>query len=555
MQAARDILLLAAEDAFEFERWRESGPVIGDIDPEARAAEIAEFEALAIPMPSELDSLRRELEHAPKVREAIRNSAVALRRNGRATASSLVALGPQQLMHPHAMGAFGWHNSAMSAMSAMPSMAGMPGMAGMLDPRLAGLLGMDPRMVAQMAARAGQESTRIDEAELEPPPRTRRSRERKLADITVVASDGPLAAEVVGRDRGVRDGHDDPDDLDDDDDDDDLDDEVEVRPSARKREPERRPTPARGEPRRARPAPAREWDDDDDETDSMLAAPIARPAAADRNTMILGGIAAGLVIALLWVAFGGDRGATPVTPEQPLAQQQQPPPPPAPAPAPAPAIDPNTGLPYGQVPAPVAAAPEPATPTSSARSSSRGSGVRGSSGTPASTPTSTPAGGGVNPFADYKTPADPAGIGPAPQPQPQPADATPPVPAPAPTDGSAPAPAPAPTEQPKPVEPPKSDDTLLTKSKMTPAIREVVVSKVGDLQACYQDAIVGKPDLAGKVVFVISIDQDGVVTKVDIGKDDVGYGVAKCSAKKIKRWTLPSAGIPIIFDLPFDFKS
>jgi hypothetical protein len=90
---------------------------------------------------------------------------------------------------------------------------------------------------------------------------------------------------------------------------------------------------------------------------------------------------------------------------------------------------------------------------------------------------------------------------------------------------------------------------------MTPAIREAVVSKVGDLQACYQDAIVGKPDLAGKVVFVISIDQDGVVTKVDIGKDDVGYGVAKCSAKKIKRWTLPSAGIPIIFDLPFDFKS
>jgi hypothetical protein len=77
---------------------------------------------------------------------------------------------------------------------------------------------------------------------------------------------------------------------------------------------------------------------------------------------------------------------------------------------------------------------------------------------------------------------------------------------------------------------------------MTPAIREAVVSKVGDLQACYQDAIVGKPDLAGKVVFTISIDQDGVVTKVDISKDDVGYGAAlKCSAKKLKRWTLPSA--------------
>lgn len=90
---------------------------------------------------------------------------------------------------------------------------------------------------------------------------------------------------------------------------------------------------------------------------------------------------------------------------------------------------------------------------------------------------------------------------------------------------------------------------------MTPAIRSAVVSKVGELQACYQDAIVGKPDLAGKVVFTISLDDVGVVSKVQVTKDAVGYGVAKCAAKKIRRWTLPSAGIPIIFDLPFDFKS
>ena len=90
---------------------------------------------------------------------------------------------------------------------------------------------------------------------------------------------------------------------------------------------------------------------------------------------------------------------------------------------------------------------------------------------------------------------------------------------------------------------------------MTPAIRQAVISKVGELQACYQDARVGKPDLAGKVTFTISLDQDGVVTKVQIAQDKIGYGVAKCSAKKIRRWTLPSAGIPIIFDLPFDFNS
>ncbi|MCA9700513.1 MAG: hypothetical protein KC431_23500, partial [Myxococcales bacterium] len=59
---AREILLLAAEDAFEFERLREAGPLTADIDPETTAAEIAEFEALGIPMPDELDGLRRELE-------------------------------------------------------------------------------------------------------------------------------------------------------------------------------------------------------------------------------------------------------------------------------------------------------------------------------------------------------------------------------------------------------------------------------------------------------------------------------------------------------------
>ena len=124
--SARDILLLAAEDAFEFERWRDAGPVTADIDPEVKAAEIAEFEALGIPMPSELDGLRRELEHAPKVRDAIRHSSLALRRSGRASASSLVALGPSQLM-PMGQGGMPW---------------GWP-------------MGMDPRLAARMGFAVG----------------------------------------------------------------------------------------------------------------------------------------------------------------------------------------------------------------------------------------------------------------------------------------------------------------------------------------------------------------------------------------------------------------
>jgi hypothetical protein len=569
--SARDILLLAAEDAFEFERWRDAGPVTADIDPEVKAAEIAEFEALGIPMPSELDSLRRELEHAPKVREAIRNSSLALRRSGRATASSLVALGPQQLM-PTGAGGMPW---------------GWP--MGM-DPRLAAA--MDPRIAARLAGYAGAEApeprgrksrvaaaAEIDEPEdrdeSEP---TMRARSRKVGGVV----SEPVEAELV-------------DDEDDEELDDEDDEEEDERPherahaKARPREPERREPKHRPAPKRARAAarPRDEWEDEDANDDRFESTIAPRPAPADqKTTWILGGISVAAVITLAVIAFDkkDDDGAAVAQQQQqqqPLQQQAAPVQPPPPVEAMA-GIDPATGLPFGQ--APVAPEPAPAVASSSGRRSSGVSAVRSSSGTTAAT--GTGAGAGVNPFASYKTPDDPSALG-----KPAAGGATPPAgggttqPAaggstPPPSDATTPpagtgdaagaaaagaaggaAATPPPTEQPKPAEeakpaePPKPEEPQLTKSKMTPAIREAVIGKVGDLQACYQDAVVGKPDLAGQVVFTISLDQDGVVKKVEIAKDEVKYGVAKCSAKKIQRWTLPSAGIPIIFDLPFDFKS
>ncbi|KIG14301.1 Vegetative cell wall protein gp1 [Enhygromyxa salina] len=545
MQAnAKEILLLAAEDAFEFERWRDAGPVTADIDPETRAAEVAEFEALGIPLPSDLDSLRRELEHAPKVREAIRCSAVAMRRSGRASASSLVALGPQQLM-PAGMGMpWGWPGGPM------------------MDPRL------DPRLAAQMGFVGGAAAGRGGGTNEDDEPRPRSKRERKLADATVVGADGgSIDAQVVG-DYDLDD-----DDADLDDFDDPEDDELE---RARQREAERRRKKRRAEARKARAARAREWDDDefdeDDGDDSMVA--VAASGAVDRNTWILGGVSAVAVIALLWIAFGdkkdqGDPAA--VDPAAQLAaqqEQQQPAPPAPPAPAAVP-IDPNTGLPYGQVPAPVADAPGVA---SGGGGGGRGGGGRGSAvrGSGGSAPAPASGAGGGTAFGGFKDVPGPPGTEPAPAAnggtQPAANGGTQPaanggtqaaanggavVPAPAPAPAPAPQPAAdTPAEPPKPAPP---EESLLTKSKMTPAIRQGVTQRVGDLLACLEDARVGKPDLAGNVVFTVSLDQDGVVTKVDIGKDEVGYGVAKCSAKKMRRWTLPSAGIPIIFDVPFAF--
>ncbi|PRP91697.1 hypothetical protein [Enhygromyxa salina] len=535
MQAnAKQILLLAAEDAFEFERWRDAGPVTADIDPETRAAEVAEFEALGIPLPSELDSLRRELEHAPKVREAIRCSALAMRRSGRASASSLVALGPQQLMHAGASVPWGWPGGPM------------------IDPRLAAHMGL-----------VGEE------------PRARSRRERKLADATVVAADGgSIDAQVVGD--YDPDDLDDPDeDLEDGDDDlDELDDfDAQELARARKREAERRKKKRRLEARKARAARAPAWDDDDlddDDRDDSIIAVAPAGTGVDRNTWILGGVSAVAVIALLWIAFGDEKDqpdqaavdAAALIAAQQQQQQQQPPPAPEPAP-PAPAIDPNTGLPYGQAPAPVVDAPEPAAGGGGGRGGGRGSAVRGSGGG-AAAPVSG-AGGGTA-FGGFKDVPGPPGTGPAPAgggTTPAPGGATQPATQPAANGGAAVVPAPTPTPTPTPTpaadppaEPPKPavpEESLLTKSKMTPAIRQGVTQRVGDLLACLEDARVGKPDLAGNVVFTVSLDQDGVVTKVDIGKDEVGYGVAKCSAKKMRRWTLPSAGIPIIFDVPFAF--
>ncbi|MCA9693533.1 MAG: AgmX/PglI C-terminal domain-containing protein [Myxococcales bacterium] len=534
---ARDILLLAAEDAFEFERWRDAGPVTADVDPEIRAAEIAEFEALGIPLPDDLDSLRRELEYAPKVRDAIHSSANAMRRTGRATASALVALGPQHLMHPGARMAWGW--------------AGGPVIDPRLGPRL-GPPGMDPRMDPRLMGMAAP-------APAEPEPRGR-GRGRKLADAEVVAPTGAVAAEVV-------DGFED--DLGDDEDDD-FEERERQAQRRRERDSERRAQHRREQARREqarRSRPARDWDEDDfggadedDDYDSLVAAPVPAPSP-DRNTLLLGGLLGVAVIALLWMAFHDDDKDAPPVEQQALVQPQPAvQPDPQPPPQPAPAIDPNTGLPYGQAPAPVVDASALASAGGGRRGGGGGGRSTGARGT--TTPSASGSGGGTA-FGGFQDIPGPPGTNTKPAGGTAPAGGTTPAPAPAdggaaaggeqtspPADGGA---QPPPAEEPKPAEPPKPEEPELTKSKMTPAIKSAVTNKASELYACYQDATVAKPDLAGNVKFTISLDQDGVVTKVDIAQDEVGYGVAKCAAKKIKRWTLPSAGIPIIFDLPFKF--
>ncbi len=533
---ARDILLLAAEDAFEYERWREAGPLTADVDPEVRAAEIVEFEALGIPLPRELDSLRREMEFSSPVREAIRSAVTVLRRNGQAEAGALVELGPQALI-----GA-GWG----------------------IDPRLIDPRVMDPRFADPRFADPRSANPRASD-----PRFAARSVEPRVGDPR------PQPSRRHDRDDDL----DDPDELDDDDDElaergerrhadpvepelvDGFDDDLDEPPRPRARE--RRPpasTRARSNERRAKPR-ARAWDEDDDADDSRDSLIAMRPTQSRNQaaTWVLGGIAGVLAIALLVIAFDKDDKHLPATGDQQALQQPPAPPAQQPQPSPPAPLEPLPTDPALADPAASAVAPAPVTtPTSrgSSPSGSRGSGLTGVRGGGAPAPAAKPS-SGLTPFADLNTKL--AG-GEAPSSAPAPASTTPapagatPAPAgttPAPAPAEA-APPPAPIEQPKPAEP--LPEPELTKSKMTPAIRSAITGKVSDLQRCYNEALIAKPDLAGKVVFTISIDQDGVVKRVEVGKDEVGNGVASCAAKQIRTWTLPSAGIPIIFDLPFDFQ-
>ncbi|GEM_PF-6182333 len=490
------ILLLAAEDAFESERFQESGPLDADVDPEASAAEVAEFQALGIPMPAELESLRRELEFAPKVGEAIRASAAALRRSGGAQASALVALGPQQLVGPQE--AHGWPSG--------------------IDPRLTQL---DPRLARERAGvGAGGEAGSAPGSALGVGAGRSQTRPGRRP-VAVAAVGGPVHAEVL-------DGFDD-DGFEGEGYEYDLDGVDDAFGGSRFEQDRARALSGQDRPRRpqGRPRPRPQAWDEDDYDDSLITAVPARQD--NRAVWVLGGIAAAAVLALLWVAFrtGGQQAQAPLQTQYdaqavgraPVAGQ-----PVAAAPA---------------APAPVAGAPEAApllpaevAPTAGPRRSYGG-------GRAAAKPSS-----GGTAFSDYVPPGkDVVGGGGQPA---KPGETPAPVPG-----GETPAPV---EPAPAPVEPAPTPEPELTKSKMTPAIRGAIQGKVGVLQQCYTDALVGKPDLQGRVSFTISIDQDGVVKKVQITRDEVKYGVAKCAANKIKNWTLPSAGIPIIFDLPFDFK-
>ena len=75
------------------------------------------------------------------------------------------------------------------------------------------------------------------------------------------------------------------------------------------------------------------------------------------------------------------------------------------------------------------------------------------------------------------------------------------------------------------------------------SVSDVVESKKGSVQRCYERYLSGEPDLQGKVEVLIVVGPDGVVSEVRIPSNSTeSADLARCIARSIRRWQFPATG-------------
>ncbi|MFO0683566.1 MAG: AgmX/PglI C-terminal domain-containing protein [Sandaracinus sp.] len=85
-------------------------------------------------------------------------------------------------------------------------------------------------------------------------------------------------------------------------------------------------------------------------------------------------------------------------------------------------------------------------------------------------------------------------------------------------------------------------------------VRRVVRRHLGEVSACYEQALAQRPDLDGRVVLRWTIGPEGRVVgaEVDLGASDLrAPEVQDCVARAARRWTFPSADGVTIVHYPF----
>ncbi|MEM6989074.1 MAG: AgmX/PglI C-terminal domain-containing protein [Myxococcota bacterium] len=85
-------------------------------------------------------------------------------------------------------------------------------------------------------------------------------------------------------------------------------------------------------------------------------------------------------------------------------------------------------------------------------------------------------------------------------------------------------------------------------------IRRIVRAHINEVRYCYNQGLVRKPDLEGRVTIKFTISPTGDVDKSDVNKTTVeDKNVGRCIAKAVKRWQFPEpdGGGVVVVSYPF----
>jgi hypothetical protein len=98
-----------------------------------------------------------------------------------------------------------------------------------------------------------------------------------------------------------------------------------------------------------------------------------------------------------------------------------------------------------------------------------------------------------------------------------------------------------------------TDPACITTGGLTrEQIRQVISRHRPEVRFCYEQALIGHPELEGRVTASFQISQDGRVTS----SSAAGMaGVDTCVAQATRRWTFPSSSSPTIVSYPFVLES
>ena len=85
-------------------------------------------------------------------------------------------------------------------------------------------------------------------------------------------------------------------------------------------------------------------------------------------------------------------------------------------------------------------------------------------------------------------------------------------------------------------------------------IRRVIHAHLNEVRHCYEQALVGRPDLAGRVAVKFIIAPTGAVQMTFVAQSDLGnHAVDACIAGAVGRWTFPApeGGGVVVVNYPF----